>query len=43
MARADPVERNFAEQVKDKQFELGIAHLIDIKALRAAAYTPQPY
>lgn len=33
----------FDEQVADQQFDLGIAHIVDVEKLRKAGYTPQPY
>jgi hypothetical protein len=39
----DNATRTFRETVAEKQFELGIGALIDIAALRAKGYTPQPY
>jgi hypothetical protein len=33
----------FDEQVAEKRFELGLAHVVDVTALRRAGYTPQPW
>ena len=40
---SDVAFHEFQEQVAENQFDLGLAHIVDVKALRRAGYSPQPF
>ena len=39
----DYARHNFIETTKERQFELGVGAVIDVKALRAQGYSAHPY
>jgi hypothetical protein len=40
---AQVASHEFDEQIEEKRFDLGLAHVVDVTALRRAGYTPQPW